>query len=52
MPEPSTDIDKCRELFPEIRTFDRWLRSNSALMEKLLNVVKGMPSTHSVRAYN
>ena len=52
MPEPCTDIDKCRELFPEMRTFDRWLRSNLALMEKLLNVTKDKPAKHMARVYN
>lgn len=38
LPHPSGDMEKCRELFPEIRNFERWLRGNAATLEKMLDV--------------
>lgn len=37
IPNRKTDLAKSRELFPEIRSFDRWLRSNTAAMERVLD---------------
>ena len=37
VPNRKADLAKSRELFPEIRSFDRWLRSNTAAMEQVLD---------------
>jgi uncharacterized protein YbjT (DUF2867 family) len=37
IPNRRADLNKSRELFPEIRSFDRWLRSNTAAMERVLD---------------
>lgn len=37
IPNRRADLSKSRELFPEIRSFDRWLRSNTAAMERVLD---------------
>lgn len=37
IPNRKTDLAKSRELFPEIRSFDRWLRGNAAAMERVLD---------------
>jgi uncharacterized protein YbjT (DUF2867 family) len=37
IPNRRADLAKSRELFPEIRSFDRWLRSNTAAMERVLD---------------
>ena len=37
MPHLGNDIEKCRELYPEMRTFERWLKSNRSSMERELN---------------
>lgn len=37
IPNRRTDLAKSRELFPEIRSFDRWLRANTAAMERVLD---------------
>ncbi|HKE94344.1 MAG TPA: hypothetical protein VKB34_08580, partial [Povalibacter sp.] len=37
VPNRRTDLNKARELYPEIRSFDRWLRSNTAAMERVLD---------------
>ena len=37
IPNRRTDLAKCHELYPEIRSFERWLRSNAAAMEKVLD---------------
>lgn len=36
IPNRKTDLVKSRELFPEIRSFDRWLKANTAAMERAL----------------
>jgi len=37
IPNRRTDLAKSRELFPEIRNFERWLRANTAAMERALD---------------
>lgn len=37
VPNRRTDLNKARELFPEIRSFDRWLRTNTTAMERVLD---------------
>jgi uncharacterized protein YbjT (DUF2867 family) len=37
VPNRRLDLAKSRELFPEIRPFERWLRTNAATMEKVLD---------------
>lgn len=37
IPNRRTDLAKSRELFPEIRSFDRWLKSNAVAMERALD---------------
>lgn len=37
IPNRRADLAKSRELFPEIRSFDRWLRANTAAMERVLD---------------
>lgn len=37
IPNRKTDLVKARELFPEIRSFDRWLRGNTAAMQRALD---------------
>lgn len=37
IPNRKTDLVKSRELFPEIRSFNRWLRANTAAMEQALD---------------
>lgn len=37
IPNRRTDLAKSRELFPEIRSFDRWLRANTAAIERVLD---------------
>lgn len=37
IPNRKTDLAKSRELFPAIRSFDRWLRGNAAAMERVLD---------------
>lgn len=37
VPNRRGDLAKSRELFPEIRSFDRWLRSNTATMQRVLD---------------
>jgi uncharacterized protein YbjT (DUF2867 family) len=44
MPHLSNDIEKCRELYPEIRNFERWLKSNRAAMERELSPAKTKPT--------
>ncbi len=51
LPHPSSDMEKCRELFPEIRNFERWLRGNSATLEKMLDVGRSK-TAKPVRACN
>jgi uncharacterized protein YbjT (DUF2867 family) len=49
MPHPSSDIERCRELYPEMRTFERWLKGNRATMEHELNRGKTRPASLSAR---
>ena len=49
LPHRSSDMEKSRELFPEIRTFERWLRGNSAVLERLLSLGKSKSATQPVR---
>jgi uncharacterized protein YbjT (DUF2867 family) len=37
VPNRRADLAKSRELYPEIRPFERWLRSHAASMEKVLD---------------
>lgn len=37
VPNRRADLNRARELFPEIRSFDRWLRSNTSAMEKVMD---------------
>jgi uncharacterized protein YbjT (DUF2867 family) len=37
IPNRRTDLAKSRELFPEIRSFDRWLRTNTTAMQRALD---------------
>lgn len=37
VPNRKTDLARARELFPEIRSFDRWLRANTAAMQRALD---------------
>lgn len=37
IPNRKADLAKSRELFPEIRSFDRWVRSNTAALERVLD---------------
>lgn len=37
VPNRRADLSKARELYPELRSFDRWLRSNTAAMERVLD---------------
>ncbi len=37
IPNRRTDLVKSRELFPEIRSFDRWLRTNATAMQRALD---------------
>ncbi|MBB6094578.1 uncharacterized protein YbjT (DUF2867 family) [Povalibacter uvarum] len=37
VPNRRADLAKSRELFPEIRSFDRWLRSNTTAMQHALD---------------
>ncbi len=52
LPHLSSDMEKCRELFPELRTFERWLKGNAAVMERLLSPSKGEPVARQVQACN
>lgn len=49
MPHRTGNAEKCRELYPEIRNFERWLRANSAAMERLLTTTKSKPLPQPVR---
>lgn len=37
VPNRRADLSKSRELFPEIRSFDRWLKSNTAAMHRVMD---------------
>ena len=49
MPYASSDIEKCRDLFPEIRSFERWLKSNRTAMERELSRARSQPVSLSGR---
>lgn len=36
VPNRRLDLMKSRELFPEIRTFERWLKTNTTAFERVL----------------
>ena len=36
VPNRRGDLNKSRELFPEIRSFERWLKSNTSAFEAAL----------------
>lgn len=38
IPNRKADLAKSRELFPEIRSFERWLKSNTAAMERMMDL--------------
>ena len=44
VPNRRTDLARSRELFPEIRTFERWLRTNTTAMEQVLD--RELPVLH------
>lgn len=43
MPYASSDIEKCHDLYPEIRSFERWLKSNRTVMEHELSRTRNKP---------
>jgi uncharacterized protein YbjT (DUF2867 family) len=49
MPHSSSDVDKCRELYPEMRTFERWLKSNRTAMERELSRGRTKPANTLAR---
>lgn len=49
MPYASSDIEKCRDLFPEMRSFERWLKCNRIPMERELSRARNRPSTVPAR---
>jgi uncharacterized protein YbjT (DUF2867 family) len=45
MPYASSDIEECRELYPEMRGFERWLKTNRTAMERALSQARSKIAT-------